>query len=273
MPRSPFATQIYDTPQKSSRNGSVPRYVVIHHAASTSFSGVVQMELGAKEVSSTLIIDGPNIASMMDESYRAWSLSSALWDGQSLSVETINNSGAPGWTISEASYRSLAKVVADWCRRYSIPCNRDRVLGHREVYSRHGASYATACPGGIDLDRVVRDANALTATITAGTTQTTIQEDDMFTDEDRALLHQAARAANLPVLVKTADSPKVWLSNLVTRRLVASVAELGRVQASLASRGLDGGVNTVQSLDVFGVPTLTGEESKSLTAAQVAGTE
>jgi len=103
----------------------------------------------------------------------------------------------------------------------------------------------------------------------------TIQKevDDMFTDADRAALHQAALANNLPVLVRTNASPKVWLSNLVTRRLVDDVGQLASVQHSLAGRGLDSGVNFVEALDVFGVPVLTDDEKATLTIGQVAGTE
>jgi hypothetical protein len=117
--------------------------------------------MGAREVSSTVIIKDDQVASMFDEQYRAWSLSSQYWDSVSLSSETCNETTAPGWTISEASYATLAKVVADWCIRYGIACNRTQIMGHREVYTRYGASYATACPGGIDLDRVVNDAAAI----------------------------------------------------------------------------------------------------------------
>ncbi|MFC5930940.1 M23 family metallopeptidase [Cryobacterium melibiosiphilum] len=98
-------------------------------------------------------------------------------------------------------------------------------------------------------------------------------EDDMFTDADRAALHQAAQANNLPVLVRTPASPKVWLSNLVTRRLVDDEGQLAAVQSSLAGRGLDSGVNTVAALDVFGVAVLTDAEKATLTAGQIAGTE
>ena len=164
MPRTPYATRIYDTPQKTARlpAGQVG-YVVIHHAATTSFQAVIDLEMGAREVSSTCIVKDDQVASMFDEDYRAWSLSSQYWDSVSLSVETCNETTAPGWTISEASYRTLALIVADWCARYGIPCDRDHVIGHREVYQRFGASYATACPGGIDLDRVVADANNVQA--------------------------------------------------------------------------------------------------------------
>jgi len=95
----------------------------------------------------------------------------------------------------------------------------------------------------------------------------------MFTDADRALLGQAALANNLPVLVRTEASVKVWLSNLVTRRLVDDEVELAAVQSSLAGRGLDSGVNFVPELGVFGVAILTDAERDTLTTGQVAGTE
>lgn len=159
MARTPYATRTYDTPQKGPRVPNVsPSFIVIHHAATLDFDAVINLEMGAREVSSTVIIKDGQVASMFDEVYRAWSLSSQYWDSVSLSSETCNETTSPGWTISEASYATLAKVVADWCVRYGIACNRTQVLGHREVYTRYGASYATACPGGIDLDRVVRDA-------------------------------------------------------------------------------------------------------------------
>ncbi|MCS4275428.1 murein DD-endopeptidase MepM/ murein hydrolase activator NlpD [Mycetocola sp. BIGb0189] len=96
-------------------------------------------------------------------------------------------------------------------------------------------------------------------------------EDDMFTDDDRRILEQLSRT-NLPVLVKTAASSKVWLSNLVSRRLVATVAELALVQSSLVSRGISNLVNTVPNLDSFGVPLLTDEQKTTLTKGQIDGT-
>lgn len=160
-----YATETHNTPQKSSRGGRDIQYVVIHHAATTNADWVIDVEVNAKkEVSSGLVVKDDRIAGVVPEEYRAWSLADEYWDSVSLTIETANETGAPGWTISEASYHSLAKVVADWCERYDIPLDREHVIGHREVHSKHGGSYATACPGGIDLDRVVRDAKALSST-------------------------------------------------------------------------------------------------------------
>jgi len=164
MARTRHATEIHNTPQKGPRiPAGVPRYIVLHHGATTNFDALVRMEMGGKQVSSTVIVKDKRVASMFDEAWRAWSLSSQYWDSVSLSSETCNESLAPSWTISEESHQTLVKLIVEWCIRYSIPCDRTHVMGHREVYTRHGASYATACPGGMDLDRLVRDASAFLA--------------------------------------------------------------------------------------------------------------
>lgn len=198
MARTPYATRTYDTPQKGPRVPNVsPSFIVIHHAATLDFDAVINLEMGAREVSSTVIIKDGQVASMFDEAYRAWSLSSQYWDSVSLSSETCNETTSPGWTISEASYATLAKVVADWCKRYGIACNRTQILGHREVYTRYGASYATACPGGIDLDRVVNDANA----ILNGTPQ---QEDEMSAEDVEAIKSVVRRESRARLYQNTA---------------------------------------------------------------------
>lgn len=189
MARTPFATEIHDTPQKSTRipGQGQPTFIVIHHAATESFSAVVQMEMGGKQVSSTVVIKDGQVASMFDETYRAWSLSSQYWDSVSLSSETCNSGGAAqGWPISEASYTTLSKVVAEWCVRWGIPCDREHIMGHREVYTRYGASYATACPGGINLDRVVALANARISAGTAGGGNTPIPNEPEAKEDNMA---------------------------------------------------------------------------------------
>lgn len=150
--------------QFSTRGGRTIDHVVVHHAATTSLSGVLSMmSTGSRQVSSNYVVKDDQIVGVVPEEYRSWSLSSATWDGRSITVETCNSAtgDASGWPISEASFQSLARLIADCAARYGFPINRDRVLGHREVYSRHGASYSTLCPGGINLDRVVREARAI----------------------------------------------------------------------------------------------------------------
>ncbi len=150
MTRSPLATRVSRTHQQSSRNGADVDKFVVHHAASTSHQGVVNMMVsGSREVSAHYVVS-EIIESVVDEDYRAWSLGSASWDARSVTVETINNS-TDGWTVSDRTFDNLARLIADWSTRYGIPITDDTVLTHQEVYARYGASYPTACPG--DLQR------------------------------------------------------------------------------------------------------------------------
>lgn len=74
-------------------------------------------------------------------------------NGRSIGLEHVNSTGeAGGWQVSDATIRNSAKLVADICARYGLPLNRDTVMLHREVTS-------TACPGGLDIDRLMSYAN------------------------------------------------------------------------------------------------------------------
>lgn len=181
----PQWTAIHNTPNKSIRQNVARRGVVLHHAAMTSLDGLRYLTMGGKQVSATAIVKDGNRERMMTDEYRAWSLSSAYWDSACRSVETANES-TNGWTISDASHWSLARLVAYWAERDGFWPHRDgnpkewTVLGHREVYSIHGASYATACPGGMDLDLVTKRAqDILRGSDPAGGGGTPIEEDDM----------------------------------------------------------------------------------------------
>ena len=178
-------TAVHNTPNKSLRQNVPRRGVVLHHAAMTSLSGLRNLAMGAKQVSATAIIKDDSIELIVgDDRYRPWSLSSAWGDSSFRSVETANES-TNGWTISDASHWSLARAVAYWAEQDGFRPHRDgdpstwTVIGHREAYSIHGVSYATACPGGLDLNLVTKRAQQLLSS----------EEDDMFEQKDRDRLN------------------------------------------------------------------------------------
>lgn len=61
-----------------------------------------------------------DIATNIPENYRAWTSSSRWADQRAITIEVSNNSGAPNWTISEASMQALINLCADICKRYDI---------------------------------------------------------------------------------------------------------------------------------------------------------
>lgn len=57
--------------------------------------------------------------------------------------------GDDEWT--DAMYRTSAALIRDVCHRWSIPIDRDHIVGHREIYAHK------TCPGSkVDLDRLIR---------------------------------------------------------------------------------------------------------------------
>ena len=167
------------TPNRSSRGGLPVVEFIIHHNASLGGSYVLSlMQSGSKQVSANYQImqDGEAVGVVPRED-RSWSVSNSTWDGSAITFEIANNSGAPGWTISDAAYVKVAKIIADDAAHFGIPINRTTVRGHREGSALgHGGSYATACPGGIDLDRLVRMAQQFASSGTAGDGYTLIKE-------------------------------------------------------------------------------------------------
>lgn len=163
---SPLSTETWNTSQYSARITS-PKGVVLHHGATTSADAIISMEVtGSRQVSSHQVVKDKRNAGIVQEQFRAWSLSDAYWDSWAFTVECANES-TNGWTISDESHETLAQLVADWAIRYGFWPHREgasntwTVYGHREIYSIFGASYATACPGGMNLDFVAKRAQQI----------------------------------------------------------------------------------------------------------------
>lgn len=150
----------YTTSQQSAVVAAPRVGVVLHHGATTDMDAIIDMETsGSRQVSSNRVAKDTRCARVVsdDPNIRAWSLSSAYYDSVLSSVECANES-TDGWTISASSQETLAQMVAYWASIEGWTPHRDgdptgwTVFGHREIYTIFGASYATACPGAMELD-------------------------------------------------------------------------------------------------------------------------
>jgi hypothetical protein len=54
----------------------------------------------------------------------------------------------------DALYESAIKLVADICKAYNIPADKDHIKKHNEIVSTH-------CPGSLDVDRIIKGASQL----------------------------------------------------------------------------------------------------------------
>lgn len=158
------------TSDHGSREGVKPSLIVLHHAATTSLSGLIGLMMpGGRIVSAHAAIGGDEIVNTVPEDRRSYSLGAAVFERRVLSAECVNSAAAPGWPLSDATEESTARWVADVSVRRGIRPHREgdpkgwTVIGHREVFTIHGQSYATACPGGMRLDAVVARAQQIIA--------------------------------------------------------------------------------------------------------------
>lgn len=152
----------------SSRNGIKIDRIVIHHNATTNKDVALAtwLQSGAAQTSAHYEVTPTEIIGCVSESDAAWHCGGtggsdvpkmANPNQRSIGIENVNSTGAPNWSVDPKTVANCAKLVKDICNRYGIPCDRAHVLGHNEVTS-------TACPGGLNVDEVVRLANGGTAT-------------------------------------------------------------------------------------------------------------
>lgn len=146
-----------------SRNGVNIDRIVIHHNATTNKDVAMSTwYVGSGAYTSAHYEVTPNeIIGCVEETYAAYHCGGtggndvpkmANPNQRSIGIENVNSSGAPSWSVDPRTLANCAKLVRDICDCYGIPCDRQHVLAHKEVT-------ATACPGGLDVDEVVRLAN------------------------------------------------------------------------------------------------------------------
>lgn len=140
--------------------GSIQRQkidrIVIHHNATTNKNVAINTWLanGPAQTSAHYEIADNEIIGIVGEGTTAWHAGNGDMNARSIGIENVNATGAPNWTISNDTFESLSKLVADIAKRYGFPIDATHVIPHKAVVS-------TACPGGIDVAKVIRRANEI----------------------------------------------------------------------------------------------------------------
>lgn len=126
--------------------------IIIHSTAGTVSSAINTFGSLNSGVSANYIIgnDG-SLWGGLEEKWTAYHAGNLDVNRRSIGIE---HEWYPGIVISDALYKTSAKLVADICKFYGLGCNRGVIKGHREIV-------ATSCPNLIDVDRIVREANLI----------------------------------------------------------------------------------------------------------------
>ena len=122
-----------------------------HHVVGSRESAVIVFNNPARGASSHFVVGGDIIDQCVDINNTAWT--DGNWDSNLRSITVEHEGGQNGsGPYSEAMYAQAAHLCA-WLREnYGV----NRYVRHRDVSLK-----STACPGGLDVERIWREASAL----------------------------------------------------------------------------------------------------------------
>lgn len=97
-------------------------------------------------------LDG-KIVCWLQENVNAYHSGKYSVNQRSIGIEH-EDMGKPNDPRSDALYESSAQLVADIAKAYNIPLDREHIRKHNEIA-------ATACPGSLDVDRIINRAKEI----------------------------------------------------------------------------------------------------------------
>lgn len=148
---SGLTTKVDPNIMNADSNRANVNLIVIHHNAGTSDENARRTwyKSTGNGTSAHYQVTPTDIWGCVGENFVAYHAGDYAVNQRSIGIEHLNYTGAPSWQIAEETYKNSAKLIADLCRRYNLPIDRKHIIMHREVV-------ATACPGGIDIDKLIR---------------------------------------------------------------------------------------------------------------------
>lgn len=135
------------------RQGHKIDRIVIHHNANVN--DVVPQVWQSRASSAHYQVTPTAVRQCVDENNTAWHAGNWAMNLRSIGIEHLNSTGAPSWQVAPETIERSAHLVADICQRYGIQCDRQHIIKHSEV------PRSTACPGGLDIDKLVNRAREL----------------------------------------------------------------------------------------------------------------
>lgn len=126
---------------------------IIIHSTVGSYMGAIKWFGNPRAGTSAhyVISNKGELAAMLEEYWTAYHSGNYATNQSSIGIE---HEWYEGMIISDELYKTSARLVHDICKYYGLGINRGVIKGHREVVS-------TRCPNKIDIDRIVREAQAI----------------------------------------------------------------------------------------------------------------
>lgn len=134
-------------------SGNNGRLYLFPHWTAGGFSGsVATLQNPARQASAHYVIEGDNVAQLVDEANTAWHCGNAWYNHRSIAYEMV---GWPGHPPTRETLDTTAQLMADASRRYFGGARL--VLGENVML--HKMVYPTSCPGESDIGYLIAKAN------------------------------------------------------------------------------------------------------------------
>jgi hypothetical protein len=108
--------------------------LVVVHVTEGSYGGTVSWFRNPRARAAANYVVGRDgrIAHMVPDNEVAWHAGNGYVNAHSIGIEHEGYTGIDG-TFTDAEYRASAQLVASLLRRYHLPANRGRIIGHNQV--------------------------------------------------------------------------------------------------------------------------------------------
>ncbi|MDR1567691.1 MAG: N-acetylmuramoyl-L-alanine amidase [Streptococcaceae bacterium] len=198
--------------------------IIIHHNATTNKDVAMNTWLasGSAGTSAHYELTPSEIIGCVGENYVAYHAGNWDVNTRSVGLEHVNSSGAPNWSVAPETLENSARLIVDICRRYGIPIDRAHIKGHNEIS-------ATACPGGINVDVLVKRAQEI-----ANGTQPT-------PTPAPTPVQKLGRKTNM-ILFQESGKIYLWAGNKYT--YIGTPAELESIKTLMVKAGYDTWIHT-----------------------------
>lgn len=136
-----------DTKRCYNPTGAITKIAVHHMAGKMTAKNCAQMHYRSSGSSAHYYIGyNGEICQGVDESRRPWTTGDRDIDSNDITIEVSNDINKAPWTVSEKSYESLIKLVADICKRNGI--KQINYTGDKNGnLVMHRWYQSTSCPG------------------------------------------------------------------------------------------------------------------------------
>ncbi len=127
------------------RSGYTVQYIFLHWIVGHLSAADATFQDPNRIASAHYGVENDQVHQYVDEGNVAFHAGAGDWNWKSIGIE---HAGGPDIPVTESTIQTSALLVADICRRYSIPCDRTHIKKHNEVKQ-------TTCPGTLPVDRIV----------------------------------------------------------------------------------------------------------------------